>query len=153
MPDRKPNYFARVLAVLALITAFMLVVFTLVTTDGSSDDGGDDDSETTEKGPTRKGERALESGVWVVGEGDTLVSISEETGIDIDELTELNSDIDPQTLSPGQRIKLDESAGSGSSSGGEDQTPGPDGTGVGDEGPTDSPAGSGLGDDGPSTDE
>ena len=29
-------------------------------------------------------------------EGDTLVSISEETGIDLDELVELNPDIDPR---------------------------------------------------------
>ena len=42
----------------------------------------------------------------MVDEGDTLVSISEETGIDLDELVELNPDIDPQALITGQRISL-----------------------------------------------
>ncbi len=106
MPERKTNYFARVIAVFALLGAFVLVIATVVTSGGG--DGEGDDTETTagNTGTTKKGERALEEGVWVVEDGDTLVSISEATGIDLDELVELNSDIDPQALIAGQRISL-----------------------------------------------
>jgi hypothetical protein len=105
MPERKTNYFARVIAVFALLGAFVLVIATIATSGG---DGDGDETETTagNTGPTKAGERALEEGVWVVEDGDTLVSISEATGIDLDELVELNSDIDPQALIAGQRISL-----------------------------------------------
>jgi hypothetical protein len=107
MAQKKPNYFARVLAVLALVGAGVLVVATIATSGGGGDDDGGDTEKTAEgSGPTRQGERALEEGVWVVEDGDTLVSISEATGIDLDELVELNSDIDPQALIAGQRISL-----------------------------------------------
>lgn len=145
MPERKPNYVARVLAVLALVVAFVLVVLTLASSGGSDDgddgdNGGSGDDTTQSSGPTNKGERAIDAGVWIVGEGDTLVSISEETGIDLDELVSLNSDIDPQTLSPGQRISLreggpDESGSGGGASSGVDSG-GDAGSGVGDAGPT-----------------
>jgi hypothetical protein len=107
MPERKTNYFARVVAVFALLGAFVLVIAT-VATSGGDGNGDGDETETTagNTGPTKKGERALEDGVWVVKDGDTLVSISEATGIDLDELVELNSDIDPQALIAGQRISL-----------------------------------------------
>ena len=109
MPERKTNYFARVVAVFALLGAFVLVIATIATSGGDGDGDGDGDgTEATagNTGPTKKGERALEDGVWVVEDGDTLVSISEATGIDLDELVELNSDIDPQALIAGQRISL-----------------------------------------------
>jgi LysM repeat protein len=140
MPEKKPNQLARVVAVLGLIAAFLAVGVTVVTT--SSSDGGDDDGkrERAEGDPTsKKGKRALERGVWVVGEGDTLVSIAEETGLDVNQLEELNPEIDPQVLSPGAKVSLLEasSVGDGDGSGGrggEDTIT--EGSGIGDEGPT-----------------
>jgi LysM repeat protein len=106
MPDYRPNPIARVVAVLALIAAFVLVVFVIATTGGSSDD--EDDSPAVEElsGPTPKGDRAVEAGVWVVREGDTLAQISDETGIEVDEILSMNPDLDPQALIQGQRIAL-----------------------------------------------
>jgi hypothetical protein len=106
MPERRTNYFARAVAVFALLGAFVLVIATIATSGGGDGDGGDTETAAGNTGPTKKGERALEDGVWVVKDGDTLVSISEATGIDLDELVELNSDIDPQALIAGQRISL-----------------------------------------------
>lgn len=104
MSRGKPNYVARVLAVLALLACFALVIATIAT---SGDDGDDDTKKTAKQtGVTKEGERGLEKGVWVVEEGDTLVSISDATGIDLDELVELNPGIDPQVLITGQRISL-----------------------------------------------
>jgi LysM domain len=107
MPDYRPNLIARVVAVLALIAAFVLVVFVIATTAGDSGDDGDDSPEVEElSGPTGKGRRAVDEGVWVVKEGDTLAQISDETGIDVDEILSMNPDLDPQALIQGQRIAL-----------------------------------------------
>jgi LysM repeat protein len=38
--------------------------------------------------------------------GDTLSSISLDTGVSVDRLQELNPDVDVQALQPGQRLKL-----------------------------------------------
>jgi LysM repeat protein len=38
--------------------------------------------------------------------GDTPSTIAEKTGVPLDQLEELNPDIDPQQLSPGQRLRL-----------------------------------------------
>ena len=143
MPERKPNQVARALAILGLLAAFGAVIV-MVATSGGSDDGGNDDGDgdkRTKTGPTKKGESSIDRGVWVVGEGDTLVSISDETGIDLDELVALNPDIDPQALSPGQRISLREGAIDGDGSGADgDTTTNEDtiteGSGIGDDGPT-----------------
>lgn len=91
---------------LALAGAFALVIATIATTGGDSGDDGDSETEAEQSGLTREGRRALDKGVWVVREGDTLVSISEATGIELDELVELNPDIDPQALISGQRVSL-----------------------------------------------
>lgn len=152
-PDRKPNQFARVAAILALVLAFVVVVVSIGSSSG--DNGGGDDSDDTEQvdsgAPTREGQRAIDAGVWIVGEGDSLTSISEETGIDLDVLLELNPDVDPQRLGTGQEIILDQgendsgSEESSSSSQGSEDTDGDiinegagigDGTGEGDGGPT-----------------
>ena len=105
MSKGKPNYVARVAAVLALFAAFALVIATIATS-GGEDDGEDTKTNAEKTGLTKQGERALRRGVWIVQDGDTLVAISEETGIDLDELVELNSDIDPQALIAGQRVSL-----------------------------------------------
>ena len=141
MPEKNSNQVARLAAVLALIAAFILVVVTIAGSGGDDDSG---DAEATEDGISREGERALERGVWLVREGDTLVSISAQTGIETEELLELNPNIDPQVLRAGARLILREGVeiGRGTDAGG---TPGADATGVGDEGPT----GSGEGDGGP----
>ncbi len=108
MPQGKPNQIARLLAVLGLIVAAVVVIAAIAASGGGSDsgNGGGGNAKTTPDGPTAKGKRAIQAGVWIVGAGDTLVSIAEQTGIDLDELVALNPDIDPQTLSRGQRIAL-----------------------------------------------
>jgi len=150
-PERKPNQFARLAAVSALALAVLVVVVSIANSGGESgDDGGGDDTEQTQTGdPSREGQRAIDRGVWIVGEGDSLTSISEETGIDLDVLLELNPDVDPQRLGEGQRVALDQGLndsgteeGSSSNQGSEpdsdsdgDTISEGDGTGEGDGGP------------------
>ncbi len=45
---------------------------------------------------------------YTVKSGDTPSGIAEKTGVSLDTLQELNPDLDPQTLAPGQRIRLSE---------------------------------------------
>jgi LysM domain len=104
MPDYKPNQFVRAFAVLALIAALVVVVVVVATSSGGGDDGDDGGPHKTHI--SKEGRQAIRKGVWIVGEGDTLGSISLKTGIDVTTLQELNPDIDPQTLLEGQRIAL-----------------------------------------------
>ena len=81
-----------------------------VTSSGTRLDGSGDDeaskTQTVGKGPSKRAKKAVANGVWIVREGDTLAGISEQTGIDVDELLQLNPDLDPQALLQGQRIAL-----------------------------------------------
>jgi LysM repeat protein len=104
MPDFKPNYFVRALALLALIAALVLVVVVIVTSSGGSDNG--DDGGDGKADVSKVGRKAVRKGVWVVQPGDTLGKISVKTGIDETTLLQLNPDLDPQALLEGQRIAL-----------------------------------------------
>jgi LysM repeat protein len=106
MPDYKPNQFVRAFAVLALIAAFIAVVAVVATSGGGSDNGDGGSAQVKSKGPSARGRSAVSRGVWIVRSGDTLGKISEETGVDIDTLIQLNPDLDPQALLEGQRIAL-----------------------------------------------
>jgi LysM repeat protein len=106
MPDFKPNQFVRALAVAALVTALIAVVAIVITTSGSSDNGGRGTAHTKSKGPTKRGRQAINKGVWVVRSGDTLGRISQQTGIDVDTLIQLNPDLDPQAMPEGQKVVL-----------------------------------------------
>jgi LysM repeat protein len=106
MPDYKPNQVVRVFAVLALVAAFILVVAVVATSGGGSGNGDNGSAQTKSTGPDKRGQQAVSRGVWIVRSGDTLGKISEETGIDIDTLIQLNPDLDPQALLEGQRIAL-----------------------------------------------
>jgi LysM repeat protein len=104
MPDFKPNYFVRALAVIALIAALALVVVVIVTSSGGSSDGEKGDGGKAKV--SKVGQKAVHKGVWIVHSGDTLGKISVKTGIDQATLMQLNPDLDPQALLEGQRIAL-----------------------------------------------
>ena len=109
MARRSP---ARFLAPLALV-AVIVALFAIVT--GSSDpDEGPEPNQATEAQPTATPEGERKEGererrprrTYVVRPGDTPSQIAEETGVPLEQILELNPDLDPQTLSPGQRLRL-----------------------------------------------
>jgi hypothetical protein len=111
MPERQPNPIARIVAVMALLLAFFLVTGVLFM--GSNDSGGGDggnggggNGDVVVGNPTPEGEKALEKGFFVVEEGDTLAQIAADTGLELDELVELNPQLDPQALIAGERVRL-----------------------------------------------
>lgn len=108
----KTSTTARILAVLALAGAVAAVVIVV-----SSETGGDVSPRT----PVAKKDKSTNGGqggggvnqnqpgkakVYEVKEGDSLTVIAEDTGVPIEAIEELNPDIDPQALIPGQKLKL-----------------------------------------------
>lgn len=114
---------SRWLAPLALLAA-MAAVFAVVSTSiGGGEDDGSPAATTAQKrggatGPGQSGETAGGSPTgarttprrrtYTVRPGDTLGRISERTGVSVEELQELNPDIDPNSLTVGDKIKLTE---------------------------------------------
>jgi LysM repeat protein len=97
--DLRQN-FLRLLALGALVAALIVVV--VVVTSSLPDDGGGGGGggrqEKAEEGPGDK--------YYFVQPGDSLSTIAEKEGVDLDTLEQLNPDLDPQALSTGQRVKL-----------------------------------------------
>jgi LysM repeat protein len=101
MPDRRS---ARFLAPLALVV-FVLVLVMLISSTG----GGGSESSTTKANRTvtaRARPRPKPRSYIVKSSDVSLDSIAQKTGVPTDRLLALNPTLDPQTLVPGQRIKL-----------------------------------------------
>lgn len=103
MARRSP---ARFLAPLALV-AFGVALFMVVQSSQTGSDETESPNRATGARPTataepqRRGPRR-----YRVKEGDTPSSIAEKTGVPLEDILRLNPDLDPQTLRPGQRIRL-----------------------------------------------
>jgi LysM repeat protein len=105
MAGRSP---ARFLAPLALV-AFAVALFIVVT--GSSDtetESGPNRASETQPAASPAGESKQRRGRrrYTVKPGDTPSAIAEKTGVPLADILRLNPDLDPQALSPGQRLKL-----------------------------------------------
>jgi LysM repeat protein len=102
MPGRRS---ARLLAPLALVAFALMLVIVI-----SSAGGGGGSKSSTTKGTRTAATRArppAKPRTYVVKTSDTsLDSIARTTGVSPNRLLELNPALDPQTLVPGQRIKL-----------------------------------------------
>ena len=103
MARRSP---ARYLAPLALL-AFVFALFMVLQSSQTSSDGDGGPNRATDARPTatatpqRRGPRR-----YRVKAGDTPSSIAEKTGVPLEDILRLNPDLDPQTIQPGQRIRL-----------------------------------------------
>ena len=111
MARRNP---ARFLAPIALI-AFIFVLYSVVQdarepaggTSGTK--SGETASPTASSTSTKKKKSTKKKAkTYTVKSGDTPSGIAEKTGISLETLEELNPDLDPSTLAPGQKIKLSE---------------------------------------------
>lgn len=108
MQGRRRRSAARLLAPLALVLA-VAAVLVVVQASMNSDDSKDDSSAKTTPDttgtntPTRRTRPT-----YTVKLNDTLVLISEKTGVSVERIEVLNPDLDPQSLIVGQKIKLRE---------------------------------------------
>jgi LysM repeat protein len=108
MAGRSPARFLAPLALVAFVIALFIVVSSSMndteTGTGTGNQSGDSQpaaSPTANGKRERKGPRR-----YTVKAGDTPSSIAEKTGVPLEDILRLNPDLDPQTLAPGQRIKL-----------------------------------------------
>ena len=104
MPTSHSNPIARMVAVVALAIAAILFIVVIATSGGSDDGGGGATTQNEER--SKEAREALREGEYRVERGDTLVSISDKTGVPVEVLTQLNPDLDPQAIREGTRIKL-----------------------------------------------
>ncbi|MDQ3740721.1 MAG: LysM peptidoglycan-binding domain-containing protein [Actinomycetota bacterium] len=117
MKHHRPS---RWLAPLALLAAMAAVLFVVSgsTSDGGGDNGTAEERQETAGADRRTSTNRTETGprtsttrrrrTYTVRPGDTLGVISERTGLTVEELEELNPRIDPNSLNPGDKIKLTE---------------------------------------------
>lgn len=113
---------ARLVVPAALALCFLLVLVTFAT---AGKPGGDEQAGTkaaaqkTSKRPSSQksgakqtsdersnGTQGTRPALYKVKRGDSFGAISEKTGVDARDLAELNPDVDPRALQPGQQLKL-----------------------------------------------
>ncbi len=107
MAGRSP---ARLLAPLALV-AFALALFVVVSSTTKDDaetpgaNGAGQSAQPTATPAEGKKQRKPRRS-YTVKTGDTPSGIAEKVNVPLDQILELNPDLDPQTLTPGTKIKL-----------------------------------------------
>ena len=106
MAGRSP---ARFIAPLALV-AFALALFVVVsstTGDGGDGTGAQGTQPAAEATPKPSAERKRKPRrTYTIKAGDTPSGIAVKVDVPLDQILELNPDLDPQTLTPGTKIKL-----------------------------------------------
>ena len=116
-----PRSVSRWLAPLALLASLLAVLIVISGSTGDEESGSDPSPTTEERREARQGSTGTEGSstggrtstttrrrTYTVRPGDTLALISERTGVSVEELLELNDDIDPNSLTVGDKIKLTE---------------------------------------------
>jgi LysM repeat protein len=100
---------ARVLAPLALVG--VSVALYVVVKQGTESIRGDTPARvvpttSATKPGTKAQSRRKKARRYRVRSGDTVSGIAVKTGVSVEKLMDLNPDLDPQSLSPGERLKL-----------------------------------------------
>ena len=108
MAGRSP---ARFLAPIALI-AFAFALYSVVKDQSAPAGGNSAESATPTATATSKSKKSSKkkkkAKTYTVKSGDTLSGIAEKTKLTQEEILDLNPELDPSTLAPGQKIKLSE---------------------------------------------
>lgn len=112
---RTPRPVAR-LVVLAAIGICLVAVLGTLSSSGVDDKAGDQPTakqraeqrkaRDSANGTDGKTGSATKKSSYRVRAGDSFGSIAEKVGMPVEELQQLNPDIDPRALQPGQRLKL-----------------------------------------------
>ena len=107
MARRSPARYLAPLALVGFVVALLAVV-NGASVDGSGDDGARPaaSATSTPAKQKQKQQQRRRRRSYVVKPGDTPSSIAEKTNVPLSQIQELNPDLDDQTLSVGQKIKL-----------------------------------------------
>jgi LysM repeat protein len=101
--ERNPISAPRLLAPIALVAAGVIVIVVITLSFAETDEDDPDRGARQEQQATTE---ASDEKFYVVETGDSFSTIAEKTGIPQETLEQLNPDLDPQALAPGQRIRL-----------------------------------------------
>ena len=106
MAGRSPARFLAPLALVAFAVALFVVVSNTIK-DGGGSTGAEGTSAPAKATPTPKaGKKKRTPKTYTIKSGDTPSGIAVKVGVPLDQILELNPDLDPQTLTPGTKIKL-----------------------------------------------
>ena len=107
MARRSPARLIAPLALVGFVIALVVIIGGSGAEDGSSSKGGSRPAATTTAAPGRKQKAGRKQRRrYTVKPGDTPSGIAEKTGVPLSRIVELNPDLDDQTLTVGDRIKL-----------------------------------------------
>jgi LysM repeat protein len=104
--ERRTSAPARIAAALALAVAVVAVVVVVAGSTGSSDGGGGHHRHHRHRPHQKTSRHVTQAKTYVVQTGDTLIAISEKTGVPVSEILALNPEVDPQILIAGETLKL-----------------------------------------------
>ena len=107
MARRSPARFLAPLALVGFVIALLVVVNSARVGGDSGDNGSKPAASATATPAAKKGGKGRKQRkTYKVRPGDTPSSIAEKMNVPLSQIQELNPDLDDQTLSVGQRIKL-----------------------------------------------
>ena len=102
-----PNPNARYAAIGAIVVAFVVIIVLIGSSLGGDSDNGAGQQPAGQKQGKSAGSGSAERKVYVVKPGDCCLSqIAQKTGVEIEELEQLNPGLDPQAIHSGDRVKL-----------------------------------------------
>ena len=105
MAHRSPVRFLAPIALVGVVVALVVVV-NGAREDTGSRSGGATPAASASPTPTKKQKARKQRKTYKVKPGDTPSSIAEKTNVPLSQIQELNPNLDDQTLSVGQKIKL-----------------------------------------------
>ncbi len=105
MARRSPARLLAPLALVGFVVALLVVINGAGSDDGSSKTSGSGKATATAT-PTRKQKARTQRKRYTVKAGDTPSGIAEKTDVPLSQILELNPDLDDQTLTVGDKIKL-----------------------------------------------
>ena len=98
---------ARYLAPLALIVVLIVFIIVVSSSGGGGHSSGATKAKPARAAPARPATRPRRPRkYYVVKSNDLLSTIAAKTGVSESRIQELNPDLDPQGLVPGERVKL-----------------------------------------------
>jgi LysM repeat protein len=103
--NKRTSASARVLAVTALVIAFVVAIIAIGGALGGNDSNGSGSGKHGSK-PAHKTHSEHVPATYEIESGDTLISIAHHTGVPVRTIEKLNPEVDPQILIAGEQLKL-----------------------------------------------
>jgi LysM repeat protein len=103
--NKRSSATARVLAVTALVIAFLIAIIAISGALGGSDSNDPGNGKHGGK-QVHKAHHKHVPATYEIEYGDTLISIAHHTGVPVRTIEELNPEVDPQILVAGEQLKL-----------------------------------------------